>query len=205
MEVGTLLTCINFAAIKHKDQRRKDKENTPYINHPIGVANLLWEGGIRDMMVLQAAVLHDTLEDTDTKYDELDKEFGKEVAQIVLECTDDKSLPKDQRKIHQVSHTGHISKNAQLVKLADKLYNLRDLIRSPPPGWNSERIQGYFVWAKEVINQIPKGTNEYLQKELDKVFESQFVVDGTTHPTIPNNKPGALEEYYASLRKGNEK
>ncbi|MCL4140705.1 UNVERIFIED_CONTAM: hypothetical protein GTU68_037575 [Idotea baltica] len=91
-DLGSLIKCTNFAAIKHKNQTRKDQERTPYINHPIGVANLLVEGGISDLIVLQAAILHDTVEDTDTTFDELYLEFGEEVTSVVKEVTDDKLL-----------------------------------------------------------------------------------------------------------------
>ncbi|XP_061520254.1 guanosine-3',5'-bis(diphosphate) 3'-pyrophosphohydrolase MESH1 isoform X3 [Phycodurus eques] len=128
-----LLETVNFAAEKHRNQRRKDAEKTPYINHPIGVARILsHEAGITDIVVLQAALLHDTLEDTDTKPEELETKFGQIVAGIVQEVTDVKSLPKAERKRLQVEHAPHCSHQAKLVKLADKLYNLRDLNRCTP-------------------------------------------------------------------------
>ncbi|XP_061520263.1 guanosine-3',5'-bis(diphosphate) 3'-pyrophosphohydrolase MESH1 isoform X4 [Phycodurus eques] len=130
-----LLETVNFAAEKHRNQRRKDAEKTPYINHPIGVARILsHEAGITDIVVLQAALLHDTLEDTDTKPEELETKFGQIVAGIVQEVTDVKSLPKAERKRLQVEHAPHCSHQAKLVKLADKLYNLRDLNRCTPVG-----------------------------------------------------------------------
>lgn len=156
--------CIDFAARKHRDQRRKDPEKTPYINHPIGeieisvwpfyvhcikwcfvvvsgVACILAEADIADIKVLMAAILHDTVEDTDTTFDELDEHFGEEVRKIVAECTDDKSLEKQERKRLQIEHAKSISKRGKLVKLADKLYNLRDLERSLPAGWTEVRIK----------------------------------------------------------------
>ncbi|XP_061742949.1 guanosine-3',5'-bis(diphosphate) 3'-pyrophosphohydrolase MESH1 isoform X2 [Nerophis ophidion] len=128
-----LVETVDFAARKHRKQRRKDEEGTPYINHPIGVARILsHEGGVTDIETLQAALLHDTLEDTDTKNEELETKFGAIVARIVREVTDDKSLPKQERKRLQVEHAPHCSHQAKLVKLADKLYNLRDLNRCTP-------------------------------------------------------------------------
>ncbi|KAM9422445.1 guanosine-3',5'-bis(diphosphate) 3'-pyrophosphohydrolase MESH1-like isoform 6-T6 [Salvelinus alpinus] len=128
-----LLETVNFAAEKHRNQRRKDAEQTPYINHPIGVARILsHEGGITDIEVLQAALLHDTVEDTDTSIGELQAIFGQTVARIVQEVTDNKALPKQERKRQQVEHAPHSSHQAKLVKLADKLYNLRDLNRCTP-------------------------------------------------------------------------
>uniref|UniRef100_A0A8C4T0R4 Guanosine-3',5'-bis(diphosphate) 3'-pyrophosphohydrolase MESH1 n=1 Tax=Erpetoichthys calabaricus TaxID=27687 RepID=A0A8C4T0R4_ERPCA len=138
-----LLEAVHFAAEKHKSQRRKDAEATPYINHPIGVARILaYEGGITDIAILQAALLHDTVEDTETSIDELDGKFGATVARIVQEVTDDKMLPKQERKQQQILKAPLCSHQAKLVKLADKLYNLRDLNRSTPVGklnWKSIR------------------------------------------------------------------
>ena len=131
------MTALAFAADKHKNQRRKDADASPYINHPIALANLLLnEAGVEDQRVLIAAILHDTIEDTDTTEQELVKHFGKDVADIVLEVTDDKALPKAERKRLQIEHAAHISRRAKLVKLADKICNLRDITASPPAGWS---------------------------------------------------------------------
>ncbi|XP_075934738.1 guanosine-3',5'-bis(diphosphate) 3'-pyrophosphohydrolase MESH1 [Anarhichas minor] len=170
-----LLETVNFAAEKHRNQRRKDPEETPYINHPIGVARILsHEGGVTDIEVLQAALLHDTVEDTDTSLAELEATFGTIVARIVEEVTDDKSLPKHERKRQQVEHAAHCSCQAKLVKLADKLYNLRDLNRSTPAGWTAERVQEYFVWAREVVRGL-RGTNSVLEQKLEELFRQRGV------------------------------
>ncbi|KAL4613256.1 guanosine-3',5'-bis(diphosphate) 3'-pyrophosphohydrolase MESH1 [Arapaima gigas] len=170
-----LLETVNFAAEKHKSQRRKDPEATPYINHPIGVATILsHEGGITDIEVLQAAVLHDTVEDTDTTVAELQARFGQTVARIVQEVTDDKTLPKQERKQQQVEHAPHCSHQAKLVKLADKLYNLRDLNRCTPVGWTSERVQEYFLWAAQVVNGL-QGTNPPLEEKLQQLFKQRGI------------------------------
>ncbi|KAM9366623.1 guanosine-3',5'-bis(diphosphate) 3'-pyrophosphohydrolase MESH1 isoform 1-T1 [Symphorus nematophorus] len=170
-----LLETVNFAAEKHRNQRRKDAEQTPYINHPIGVARILsHEGGVTDIEVLQAALLHDTVEDTDTSPAELEAKFGTIVARIVQEVTDDKSLPKQERKRQQVEHAPHCSRQAKLVKLADKLYNLRDLNRCTPVGWSAERVQEYFVWASEVVKGL-RGTNSALEEKLDELFRQREV------------------------------
>lgn len=132
--------CINFAAIKHRDQRRSDSKETPYINHPIGVAYILTsEGNVTDLDVVIAAILHDTVEDTDTSFDEIENEFGSKIRDIVAEVTDDKSLPKMERKRLQIEHALTASREAKLVKLADKLYNLRDLQKEIPKGWTEVR------------------------------------------------------------------
>lgn len=170
-----LLEAANFAAGKHRNQRRKDQEETPYINHPIGVARILThEGGITDIAVLQAALLHDTVEDTDTTIDELESIFGPTVARIVEEVTDDKSLPKQERKRLQVEHAPHCSHQAKLVKLADKLYNLRDLNRCTPKGWSTDRVQEYFEWAAQVVKGL-RGTNTSLENLLDQLLREKSV------------------------------
>uniref|UniRef100_A0A8C4HQG8 Guanosine-3',5'-bis(diphosphate) 3'-pyrophosphohydrolase MESH1 n=1 Tax=Dicentrarchus labrax TaxID=13489 RepID=A0A8C4HQG8_DICLA len=167
-----LLETVHFAAEKHRSQRRKDVEQTPYINHPVGVARILsHEGGVTDIEVLQAALLHDTVEDTDTSPAELEAKFGPIVARIVQEVTDDKRLPKQERKRQQVEHAAHCSRQAKLVKLADKLYNLRDLNRCTPV---AERVQEYFVWACEVVKGL-KGTNSALEEKLGELFRQRGV------------------------------
>ncbi|RXG61779.1 hypothetical protein Avbf_10333 [Armadillidium vulgare] len=168
-DLGQLVKCMNFAAIKHKSQRRKDLSQTPYINHPIGVANLLVEGGITDLVTLQAALLHDTVEDTNTTFEEISAEFGEEVCSVVREVTDDKSLPYQRRKELQILNASNSSHRAKLVKLADKLYNLRDLQKSPPVGWTSDRINQYFNWSYKVVSQL-QGTNAYLEENLNNIF-----------------------------------
>ncbi len=186
----TLFKTLVFACEKHKNQRRKDSDGTPYINHPIGVANYITNiGKVNDIQVLQAALLHDTVEDTETTLDEIVSEFGNDIAHIVSEVTDDKSLPKVERKKLQVEHAKTISGEAKLVKLADKLYNLNDILRSPPPKWTEDRIKGYFVWAWFCIENI-RGTNTALEKELDIVF-SKMLKD---KPTMED-----LEKYYSII------
>lgn len=174
--LGVIISTINFAAEKHKNQRRKDPEKTPYINHPIGVACILTqEANITDSLVIQAAILHDTVEDTDTSLDEIEDRFGKKVRDIVDEVTDDKSLPKLERKRLQIEHAPGTSYEAKLVKLADKLYNLRDLERSTPSGWSEQRVQEYFEWSKKVVDGL-KGTNAALETNLDTIFKRRNIV-----------------------------
>ena len=171
-----LVTAVNFAAIKHKNQRRKNPEKTPYINHPIGVANILSsEVDVADIDVLVSAILHDTVEDTETTFDEIEDNFGVVVRGIVEECSDDKSLPKAKRKENQIEHAPMCSPKAKLVKLADKIYNLRDLNESTPEGWSNERVQEYFVWASKVFQGL-KGTNH----ALDKIFTDLLMSRGVT-------------------------
>ena len=165
-----ILRAVSFAAHKHRDQRRKDKEASPYINHPISLANVLWqEGGVRDAQVIAAALLHDTLEDTETSWQELRGEFGEEIADVVLEVTDTKWIKKEVRKRLQVARAAHSSDNAKLVKLADKICNVRDIAAHPPAGWTLERKRQYFDWAKEVVDQI-RGAHAELEQRFDEVY-----------------------------------
>lgn len=168
-----LLAAIAFAAHKHRDQRRKDAAASPYINHPISLANVLAnEGGVDDERVLIAAILHDTIEDTETSEQELVREFGQEIASIVMEVTDDKSLPKAERKQLQIDHAASISRRAKLVKLADKISNLRDIAHSPPAGWSIDRKQQYFDWARAVVNGL-RGVHPSLEHVFDEAYKAR--------------------------------
>ena len=168
--MNRLLAAIAFAAHKHRDQRRKDAAASPYINHPIALANVLAnEGGIDDERVLIAAILHDTIEDTETTVDELRAVFGDQVASVVLEVTDDKLLEKSVRKQLQIEHAPHISLQAKLVKLADKISNLRDILASPPADWSPERKQAYFDWAAAVVAAL-RGVHPGLEAVFDGLY-----------------------------------
>ncbi|XP_027522534.1 guanosine-3',5'-bis(diphosphate) 3'-pyrophosphohydrolase MESH1 [Corapipo altera] len=174
-DVARLLEAVDFAARKHKEQRRKDPEGTPFINHPIGVARILaHEAGVTDIVVLQAALLHDTVEDTDTTLSEIEEQFGVDVRRVVEEVTDDKMLPKMERKRLQVERAPGCSPRAKLVQLADKLYNLRDLNRCTPQGWSAERVQEYFRWAALVVSGL-RGTSAPLEGALQRLFEERGV------------------------------
>jgi len=166
---AALLEAVAFAAEKHRDQRRKDADASPYINHPIELATLLERQGIDDLIVLCASLLHDTVEDTNTTPDELRHAFGDAVTDVVLEVTDDTSLPKLQRKQLQIDHAATLSKRARLVKLADKICNLRDMATSPPSGWPLQRRLEYFAWAKDVIDRL-RGTHTGLEAMFDRVY-----------------------------------
>jgi GTP diphosphokinase / guanosine-3',5'-bis(diphosphate) 3'-diphosphatase len=168
--MNQIIHAIAFAADKHRNQRRRDADASPYINHPIALANVLAnEGNIADETVLLAAVLHDTVEDTDTSHDEVMQTFGHEVAKIVAEVTDDKSLSKDERKQQQIEHARHISEGAKLVKLADKICNLRDIVATPPADWGIERKRQYFAWSKLVVDEV-RGVHPTLEALFDAVY-----------------------------------
>ena len=167
---AVLIGALAFAADKHRNQRRKDAEASPYINHPITLAKILSiEAGVEDALVLSAAVLHDTIEDTETSYEELAGQFGRGIADVVREVTDDKSLPKAERKHLQIEHAPQLSRAARLVKLADKIANLRDVADHPPAQWPLERRREYFDWAKRVIDGI-RGTHERLEAAFDAAY-----------------------------------
>ncbi len=169
-DVPLVLRAAAFAAHKHSEQRRKDASASPYINHPIAVAEIIaGEGRVVDPVVLAAALLHDTIEDTETSYSELKGEFGETIAEIVAEVTDTKWLGKVTRKKLQVSKAQQASEGARLVKLADKIANLRDMIASPPANWPIERRREYFDWAKSVVDQL-RGTSSRLERRFDQIY-----------------------------------
>ncbi len=184
--LGLVLAAAVFAARKHRDQRRKDQERSPYINHPLDVIHILYvEGGVRDPEVLAAALLHDTVEDTDTTLEELTARFGAQVAGLVAEVTDDRTLPKAQRKQQQIEHAPHISEGAKLVKLADKISNLRDVAQAAPIGWDESRRLEYFQWATRVVDGL-RGTHFALEQVFDGLcarFYAARAVDGHSDPS----------------------
>ena len=169
-DLKLLLKALAFAAHKHRDQRRKDRAASPYINHPIALANVLAkEGRISDIDVLCAALLHDTVEDTATSFQELRRGFGRKIEGIVAEVTDDKTLSKARRKSLQVQHARHISAEAKLVKLADKICNIRDVARRPPATWDRARQREYFDWAKRVVDRM-RGIHPRLEAAFDAAY-----------------------------------
>jgi guanosine-3',5'-bis(diphosphate) 3'-pyrophosphohydrolase len=171
--VELLLRAATFAAEKHKSQLRKNSDATPYINHPLAVADLLArEGRIDDATILIAAILHDTIEDTEATPDELERLFGPGVAGIVAEVTDDKSLPKAERKRLQIQHAPLLSRGAKLVKLADKICNVRDVAEDPPKDWPLERRQEYFDWAKAVVDGL-RGASAPLEARFDQLYAAR--------------------------------
>lgn len=172
-DLKLLLQALAFAATKHKNQRRKDVDVSPYINHPISLADILCnEGHVTDIEIICGAVLHDTIEDTDTGPEELEARFGKAIRDIVMEVTDDKTLPKQERKQAQIEHAGRISDKAKLVKLADKISNLRDVANCPPADWSMERRREYFDWAKAVIDCL-RGVDERLEEVFDAAYSNR--------------------------------
>jgi guanosine-3',5'-bis(diphosphate) 3'-pyrophosphohydrolase len=172
-EIALLMDALAFSARKHRNQRRKDVDASPYINHPIALARVLAvEGGVTNHRTLAAAILHDTLEDTETTYEELKEQFGRAIADVVREVSDDKTLSKAERKRLQIEHARHLSRRARLVKLADKICNVRDMASHPPHGWSLERRREYYDWAKKVVDQI-RGTHARLEAAFDEAYAAR--------------------------------
>jgi (p)ppGpp synthase/HD superfamily hydrolase len=162
-----LSRAADFAARRHVAQRRKGDAAEPYINHLTEVATLLAEATDgADPVLVAGGLLHDTLEDTDTTYEDLVESFGPEVAALVAEVTDDKSLAKEERKRLQIEKTPGKSRRAKLLKLADKTSNLRSLVSSPPGGWTDERLRDYVGWAEAVVRSC-RGLNQKLEAGVD--------------------------------------
>lgn len=168
-ELGKLLQAASFAAVRHTGQKRKGRDQAPYINHPLEVASLLVNiGGVDDPDTLIAAFLHDTVEDTDTTREDIAGKFGEHVASIVMEVTDDKSLPKQERKEKQVEHAPNLSDEAKRLKMCDKISNIRDVLENPPDGWSDERRLEYIEWGERVFEGL-RGVNEPLERHFDEL------------------------------------
>jgi guanosine-3',5'-bis(diphosphate) 3'-pyrophosphohydrolase len=181
--LAAILKALHFAADKHRDQRRKDIEASPYINHPIEVAELVARvGGINDPVTLQGAILHDTIEDTKTTPEELEAAFGPEVRRLVEEVTDDTSLPKAERKRLQIEQAPHISDRARIVKLADKIANVRSVTQTPPAKWPLSRRQEYLDWTEQVVARL-RGINPSLENLYDEALAEGRRVLGSKAPS----------------------
>lgn len=169
-DISLFLKAIKFSAEKHRRQRRKDQQASPYINHPIEVADILWTiGNVNDVIVIVAALLHDTIEDTDATPDELRIHFGEDVLALVLEVSDDKNLPKPERKRRQIEKAPFLSSRARLLKLADKICNIRDITYFPPQNWSWQRKFEYLEWAASVIAGL-RGVNRELEIHFDEIM-----------------------------------
>jgi (p)ppGpp synthase/HD superfamily hydrolase len=168
--IALVVAAADFASVKHQYQKRKNAKGSAYFVHLSGVVQQLVEAGIEDPNILAAAYLHDTVEDTGTTEEELIHCFGPEITSIVMEVTDDKSLPKAERKRLQVVNTPSKPHSVKLIKLSDKLYNLRDLHRELPQEWTEERRAEYFKWSEDVVRGC-RGTNAKLEEWLDAEFE----------------------------------
>jgi (p)ppGpp synthase/HD superfamily hydrolase len=182
-EIQKVCSGIDFAAEKHRFQTRKNKEKTPYVSHPIGVTyHLMVVGEIREVSVIIGALLHDVMEETQTTFEEIENKFGRAVASLVREVTDDKSIAREARKRLQVINASHQSKEAAQINLADKLFNLSDLYNNPPSDWTQTRIDRYYEWAQSVINRLPNANNQLLnaaEEIINQYWEKQVPVSSS--------------------------
>ena len=185
LDLPRLISALTYAAHQHRDQRRKDEGETPYINHPITLLHILnVEAGITDPDVLIAAVLHDVIEDCsgphqmyiDDRRREIREQFGEAVLALVEAVTDDTSMPRHERKQHQVDHAPSLPIGARLVKLADKTANLRDIVAIPPAGWSPEKIDAYFDWAERVVEGL-RGSHAGLEELFDEALTGRAVTE----------------------------
>ncbi len=173
-QVQQICEAVDFAAEKHRFQTRKNKDKTPYISHPIGVAyNVMAIGEVRDVDVIIGALLHDTVEDTQTTFEEIESKFGKRVSSLVRELTDDRSLAVETRKRMQVINASQKSIGAAQIKLADKLFNLNDLMHNTPEDWTQARIDGYYEWAQAIVDRLPKA-NDKLHDAVEDIINTYW-------------------------------
>lgn len=182
--LARLAHAAHWAAVAHKDQQRKGIDAEPYVNHCLEVAELVLSADDpSDVEVAIAALLHDTVEDVGVTADELIAIFGARVSELVMHVTDDKTLPKEARKRHQIDHAPHLPRDARLIKIADKTSNLRALVRTPPAGWGPERLADYVVWARAVVDAC--GPTD---ARLEAVFA---VAHGEAEAMYPIATPGS--------------
>ncbi len=196
------IRCASFAAECHKHQTRKS-DGGSYITHPLGVAKFIMEAGCDTPEVIMAAMVHDVAEDTKYTINDIEKELGPVIANIVSEVSDNKDMDKISRKKKQIAHCTEISKAAQIVKLGDKYHNLADMKQNmPPKGWSVERVQGYFLWALTIVDKI-KGANETLANAIFDLSKGTFNLEGAKYPCVSNDM--TLEKYYKILEASLEK
>ena len=173
-----VVRALTFATAMHRDQRRKNVARTPYIEHPIEVMRILWDADIGDPVVLAAALLHDTLEDTSATPELLTQQFGDDVAEVVGHVTDDKTIPKHERKRMAIAHAPFAPPRAQLVKLADRIANCEGLVSEPPAGWSAARIGQYYDWSRQVVDGL-RGIHADLEARFDRAIRDATVLAWT--------------------------
>jgi len=164
----TVLRAADAAARWHVNQRRKGAAQEPYITHLLEVARLVGEAtNGADHNLIVAALLHDTIEDQGVTREEIAAQFNDDVAALVVEVTDDKKLPKAERKRLQIKHAPNLTSRAKILKLADKISNLRSLATSPPADWPVQRRADYVIWTSEVVRGL-RGASSLLEQEFDR-------------------------------------
>ncbi|MFK4653603.1 (p)ppGpp synthase/HD superfamily hydrolase [Bradyrhizobium japonicum] len=165
--VRLISEAAELAARRHNGVARKGRGNEPYINHLVEVANLLaaaTDGG--DAELVAAGWLHDAIEDTETTREELAQKFSDRVASLVVECTDDMSLPKPERRRRQIVDAPKKSAGAKLIKIADKISNIGARIHSDPSAEERDDLADYTGWAEQVVAGC-RGGNSWLDAKFD--------------------------------------
>jgi guanosine-3',5'-bis(diphosphate) 3'-pyrophosphohydrolase len=166
-DISSILHAAHTAAQWHSTQTRKGAAGEPYINHLLEVAAMVAEAtGGKDPALIIAALCHDAIEDQHIPREVIAEMFGEDVASLVVECTDDKSLPKSERKRLQIVNAPKKSARAKLLKLADKVSNLRSVADSPPSHWPAQRRLDYVAWARQVVSGLGDDVNLELQTKF---------------------------------------
>ncbi len=166
--VRAIMAAADTAARWHAEQRRKGVSQEPYVNHLLEVAHLISEATEgRDPDLVIAALLHDAIEDSGIAAEEIAARFGADVAALVVAVTDDKSLPKEERKRLQIVNTPKKAARVKLLKIADKTSNLRSMAASPPANWSDARRREYVQWARDVVAGA-RGGNPWLEATFDQ-------------------------------------
>ncbi len=169
-DAGVVFDALIFGAEKHKAQVRSNLKKTPYIIHPIEVADFVMRiGKVYDKNVLSAALLHDVMDETGTTYEEIENRYGKIVSQYVQEMTVKKELTLKEQKKYQIIQAFHQTPSVAVIKLSDKLSNLKTLAQTPPASWSRDRIDQYFQWAQSVIENLPEA-NSFLKQAVKDVI-----------------------------------
>ena len=169
-----LLDAAFFAAERHRRQKRKGYAGDPYVNHLLETASILADIGESDEELLAAAVLHDVVEDTETTFEDIEEAFGRRVRDIVEEVTDDVTLSSDERKAKEIEAALRGSREAQTIKVADKISNLRALVTTPPVGWSVERCLHYCHFARNLVANCvlaPKVLVFLFEVEFERVVD----------------------------------
>ncbi len=184
-DIAIILKAAEFAAHRHRDQKRKGRSQRPYIGHCIEVARLIADSGdIGDSDILAAALLHDTVEDTATSHEEIDQAFGHVVGGYVRAVTDDKTLTRSRQRELQIEHAPHMSDGAKLIKLADKISNIREIGVDPPMHWEVQRCEEYFTWGARVVDALGR-----INPALEALF-AQTLADSTRLLARQPSRPG---------------
>ena len=180
-EFDLILEGMEFASDRHKEQTRKNKEKSPYITHPLLVTRILLEQGhVGDARVIVASLLHDTVRDGVATQEEIEKRFGSVVSKYVAELSEDKDVPRTERKRRQILDATHQSAGAAQIRLADQLCNLQELRLNPPEDWTRARVDEYYQWAQTVIDRLPPSNNELKKAASDLISEYWHEQEATT-------------------------